>query len=111
MCLFVCPLHGNDQQCRELKSFHVMQMWRSGSREECAEWASLGGDSSGRGRTGSALCAINSDTVAVTSAGRPGYIDYRTFNLITRQSVLTMGTGMYFYQMGFLVAVCPHWVP
>lgn len=59
----------------------------------------------------SALCAINSDTATVTSAGRPGYIDYRTFNLITRQSVLTMGTGMYFYQMGFLVAVCPHWVP
>lgn len=47
----------------------------------------------------------------VTYAGSLEYIDYRTFNLITQQSVLTLGTGMHLYQMGFLVAVCPHWVP
>lgn len=57
------------------------------------------------------LCAMNSDTVTVTYAGSPEYIDYRTFNLITLQYVFTMGTGMHFHRMGFLMAVFPHWIP
>lgn len=54
---------------------------------------------------------MNSDTVTVTYAGRLEYIDYRTFNLITLQSVFTTGKGMHVLRMGFLMAVFPRWTP
>lgn len=36
-----------------------------------------------RGSADSVLCALNSDAFTVTYAKGPGYIDHRTFNLIT----------------------------
>lgn len=61
----------------------------------------VGGDSSRRGRAGSVLCAMNSDTVTVTYAGSLEYIDYRTFNLITLQYVFAMGMGCIFSEWVF----------